>query len=70
MLLVHAINPHGFAWLRRTTEEGVDLNRNCVGFAPPPANHAYAELADAFVPPDLGPETLAAADAVLSRWRS
>ncbi len=70
MLLVHAINPHGYAWLRRTTEEGVDLNRNCVGFAPPPANAAYAELADAFVPPDLRSETLADADQLLARWRA
>ena len=28
VMMVHAINPYGFAWLRRTTEEGVDLNRN------------------------------------------
>ena len=28
VLLVHAINPHGFAWSRRVTQENVDLNRN------------------------------------------
>jgi len=28
VVLIHAINPHGFAWLRRVTEENVDLNRN------------------------------------------
>ncbi|CAN5912024.1 M14 family metallopeptidase [soil metagenome] len=28
VLLLHAINPYGFAWLRRFNEEGVDLNRN------------------------------------------
>lgn len=27
-VLIHAINPHGFAWLRRVTEGNVDLNRN------------------------------------------
>ncbi|MBM3523398.1 MAG: DUF2817 domain-containing protein, partial [Alphaproteobacteria bacterium] len=32
LLMIHAINPHGFAWIRRTTEEGVDLNRNFVDF--------------------------------------
>src|SRR5579885_1502749 len=48
MLFVHAINPHGFAWLRRVTEEGCDLNRNFIDFAKPlPANPGYDELADA-----------------------
>ena len=58
VLLVHAINPHGFAWLRRVTEDGVDLNRNYVDFyAPLPANPGYEELADAVLPPVLaGPE--------------
>jgi hypothetical protein len=69
-LLVHALNPHGFAWLRRTTEEGVDLNRNGLVFeAGVPQNTGYAELAEAFVPADLHDETLAAADAALDAWR-
>ena len=29
-VLVHAINPHGFAWIRRVTEGNVDLNRNFI----------------------------------------
>ena len=29
-LLVHAINPYGFAWTRRVNEDNVDLNRNFV----------------------------------------
>ena len=28
MLLVHAVNPYGFAWVRRVNEDNVDLNRN------------------------------------------
>ncbi|MBM3573610.1 MAG: DUF2817 domain-containing protein, partial [Alphaproteobacteria bacterium] len=45
MVLVHAINPHGFAWLRRVTEDNVDLNRNFQDFgAPLPENAAYGEL--------------------------
>ena len=32
VLIVHAVNPHGFAWLRRVTEDGVDLNRNYIDF--------------------------------------
>ena len=54
ILAVHAINPHGFAWIRRVTEEGVDLNRNFIDdFANPPANPGYDELADAILPPSL-----------------
>ena len=58
LLVVHAINPHGFAWLRRVTEEGCDLNRNFVDFTKPlPANAGYDELADALLPDKLeGPE--------------
>lgn len=28
LILLHALNPYGFAWLRRVNEENVDLNRN------------------------------------------
>lgn len=69
-LLVHAINPYGYAWLRRTTEEGVDLNRNCIAFDHGlPDNPGYTELAAHFVPPSLDPETLARADAALAAYR-
>jgi hypothetical protein len=68
-LLVHAINPYGFAWLRRTTEEGVDLNRNCILFdGPLPDNPGYRELASAFVPRALDAATLAEADARLKAY--
>ena len=71
LLAIHALNPHGFAWLRRTTEEGIDLNRNGLDFdaGPPPENPGYAALADAFVPRDLAPATLAEAAARLDAFR-
>ncbi len=70
VLLVHAINPYGFAWLRRTTEEGVDLNRNCIDFSKPlPENRGYIELADALVPHAMDAQTLAAADARCTAFR-
>lgn len=69
-LLVHGINPHGFAWARRTTEEGVDLNRNFVDFnAALPANPGYGALADAFVTPDLSEATLVAAEERMAAYR-
>ena len=70
VLLLHAINPYGFAWLRRTTEEGVDLNRNCISFDEPlPANEGYAELADDFLPRSRETEALESAMARLAAWR-
>lgn len=51
VLLVHAINPYGFAWSRRVTHENVDLNRNFVDFSQPlPENPGYDELAPAIAP--------------------
>jgi Protein of unknown function (DUF2817) len=31
IIFVHILNPYGMAWLRRTNENNVDLNRNCLG---------------------------------------
>lgn len=45
VLMIHAINPYGFAWLRRVTHENIDLNRNWIDFDQPlPVNPAYDEL--------------------------
>ncbi len=50
-LMIHAVNPYGFAWLRRVTQENVDLNRNWVDFAKPlPANPGYDALSAAICP--------------------
>ena len=70
LLSVHAINAHGFAWLRRVTEEGIDLNRNWVDFAAPlPENPGYDALADAIVPTALAGPAFDAAQARLAAWR-
>jgi hypothetical protein len=51
VVFVHAINPYGFAWIRRVNEDNVDLNRNCVDFAAPlPENPGYDSLCRAIVP--------------------
>lgn len=53
LLLVHAINPHGFAWLRRVNEDNVDINRNHIDHdAAHPRNDWYDRIADALVPDD------------------
>ncbi|KAK6020259.1 hypothetical protein OSTOST_14090 [Ostertagia ostertagi] len=50
-LIIHALNPYGFAWTRRVTEDNVDLNRNFVdhdkGY---PNNDGYLAIADAVLP--------------------
>ena len=69
VLLIHAINPHGFAWLRRVTEDGVDLNRNFVDFSEPlPVNRGYDALADAIVPSALDAISIRDADTMLSAY--
>lgn len=51
VLLVHAVNPHGFSHRTRTNEDNIDLNRNFIDFdQPPPANPGYAGLHDLLVP--------------------
>ncbi|MCU0762219.1 MAG: M14 family metallopeptidase [Hydrogenophaga sp.] len=51
VLYIHALNPHGFSWMRRVTHENVDLNRNFQDFSKPlPVNEAYAELHPLLLP--------------------
>ncbi|HVO01427.1 MAG TPA: M14 family metallopeptidase [Candidatus Cybelea sp.] len=51
VLLIHAINPYGFAWVRRVNENNIDLNRNFVDHAKPrPDNPGYRALRDAICP--------------------
>jgi len=71
MLLIHAVNPYGWAWLSRTTEENVDLNRNWVDFtAKLPENSGYEDLAAHVVPPELEGPARAPADAAIAAWRA
>ncbi len=56
VLYLHALNPYGFSWWRRTTHENVDLNRNFQDFSQPlPRNPAYDEIAALLVPPSWPP---------------
>ncbi len=67
VLYVHALNPYGFSWWRRTTHENVDLNRNWQDFSQPlPVNAAYEEIAHLVVPPAWPPS--AADDAALAAY--
>ena len=68
-LMIHAVNPYGFAWLRRVTQENVDLNRNWIDFAAArPANPGYDALAEAICPTDWSEDAQSASAATLSAY--
>ena len=63
--MIHAVNPWGFAHLRRVDEHNADVNRNFVGESPPePASPAgYAEL-----DPVINPRGAPAAGSEIGYW--
>ena len=69
VVLIHAINPFGFSWLRRVTHENVDLNRNHLDHSQPyPVNQGYEALKDAICPREWTPKAQAAANAKLESF--
>lgn len=68
-VLVHALTPHGFAWLRRVNEDNIDLNRNFRDFtSPPPDSSDYEALHDWLVPEDWDGPNRKAADLALGQF--
>lgn len=57
LLLVHAVNPHGFSWIARTDEGNVDLNRNAQPFGTQalPANPEYQRIHELLLPAQWPP---------------
>jgi ribosomal protein S18 acetylase RimI-like enzyme len=71
LVLVHAVNPYGFAWLRRVNEDNVDLNRNFLDHGGRhPENPDYDGLYAALNPARLDEETLAASLAAIRAFES
>ena len=66
LVLIHGINPHGFAHERRVNEDNVDLNRNFRDHkTPPPHNAPYAEIHDLLTPAEWdGPSRKKADEAI------
>jgi hypothetical protein len=51
VLYIHALNPYGFSYVRRVTQENVDLNRNFPDFTKPlPSNVGYRGLHKLLLP--------------------
>ncbi len=68
-LIVHALNPYGFAWLRRVNEDNVDLNRNFQDFSRPlPRNDEYAFLHELLVPKEWNGASRLAADSGIKQY--
>jgi len=71
VLMIHAINPYGFAWTRRVNEDNVDLNRNWVDFSePPPPNPGYVELAVNLCPSEWTAEAQEATARNMAAWQA
>ena len=67
VLMLHALNPSGFSYLRRANEDNADLNRNFVDFGGPlPASDAYAALRQLLLPTAWPPP--ADNEAKLAAW--
>ena len=63
VLMIHALTPWGYAWLRRCDAEGVDLNRNVVDFSRPlPENTGYEALKSALFMADAQQRKVAFAE--------
>lgn len=69
VLHVHAVNPHGFSFGRRVSQENVDLNRNFIDFSRPlPDNPGYERI-HALLLPDTWPPAPAVEQA-LAQFRA
>lgn len=64
IVLVHALNPYGMAWLRRVNEANVDLNRN---FLAPDEQYRGSPAAYAHLDPLLNPASPPSRDLFLAR---
>ncbi|NGZ85171.1 M14 family metallopeptidase [Duganella aceris] len=71
VLLIHAVNPWGFAHWQRGTENNVDLNRNFIDFqSPAPVNSGYAELHPQLMLEDWSEAELARVFAAMDAYRA
>lgn len=71
VVLIHAVNPWGFAHRHRGTENNVDLNRNFIAFpALPAANRGYAELHPHLMLPAWNEASIDAAFAAMDAFRA
>jgi hypothetical protein len=68
IIVVHALNPFGFAWNRRVNEDNADINRNFVDHSRPPKNTAYDTLAEDIAPKSISPDAMKKSNARLREY--
>ena len=68
LVVLHALNPFGFAWDRRVDEDNADINRNFVDYRKLPANPAYDALAPWIAPKDISDDTMKEANRKLGEY--
>jgi len=69
LVLIHGVNPWGFAWLRRVNEDNVDLNRNFLDHdAGQPENPDYDRLAEVVNPASFDEGAVAAVRAAAAAF--
>ncbi|MCB2107583.1 MAG: M14 family metallopeptidase [Rhodobacteraceae bacterium] len=69
VIVMHAVNPYGFAWIRRVTEDNIDLNRNFADFGRSlPSKPGYDELAEAICPRAWNDNAVAEAEVRLTAY--
>jgi hypothetical protein len=68
LVMLHALNPYGFAYFRRVNEDNIDVNRNFVDHGQPPHNDRYPELHEALVPAQWSGRTRTTADRRLAEF--
>jgi uncharacterized protein DUF2817 len=68
-VVVHALNPYGFAWIRRVNEDNVDLNRNFQDFTKAlPRNDEYDALHALLMPSEWEGPARVTADTQLQEF--
>jgi Protein of unknown function (DUF2817) len=71
VILAHALNAFGFAWLRRGNEDNVDLNRNFIDHeVEAPGNREYDALHAVLCPAHWNETTQDAGDAALNAFEA
>jgi Protein of unknown function (DUF2817) len=69
VMLIHALNPFGFAWLRRVNEANVDLNRNFQDFNKSlPSSAGYEAFHEYLVPQEWEGDEHAKAEVALQKY--
>ena len=71
IVLIHALNPYGFAWHRRVDQDNVDVNRNVLDHAAgPDENREYDALHAALCPREWNETTRRGGEAALIEFQA